>query len=374
MSYSRIANHGAMLFDSRRNEAYARAVRQLVKPDSVVLDLGAGMGLHGLLAAAAGAARVYLVDPQPVVHAAAEAARKAGLSERIVIVQERIEETQLPQDVDLIVSVLTGNLLFSEDLLPSLFVARDRYLKPGGALVPDRAQLCLAPLSAAELHREHVGRWSDPVMDFDYAAARPFVANEILWPRREQFRGTRQLGSGGAVVDLDLATAVDPDCRGDVCGRVHTTGLCHGLLAWIRIRLFDSWVSTGIDAPEMHWSPALLPIDPPLPLTAGDELTMSLLRPAFGDWTWSLTAPAGTRRHSSFLAKSDGFRELARVAPAARPELSRRGERTLRVMTLLHQQLSIQQIVDHLVTNEGAQKADALREVQAIALKFGREK
>jgi hypothetical protein len=374
MTYSRIANHGAMLFDDRRNEAYAHALRQLVKPGSVVLDLGAGLGVHGLVAAAAGASRVYLVDPQPVVHAAVEVARKAGLGDRIVIVQNRIEETQLPQKVDLIVSVLTGNLLYSEDLMPSLFHARDHYLKAGGALVPDRAQLWLAPLSAPALHREHVGRWSEPVMGLDYSAARSFVANEVLWPRRDQFAGAGPMADGCVVADLDLATAADPDCHGEGFTRVLATGLCHGLVAWIRIHLFDTWVSTGIDAPAMHWSPALLPIDPPLPLTAGEELKMSLLRPAFGDWTWSVSGAAGTRRHSTFLAKSDGFRELARVAPDASPNLSPRGERALRVLTLLQQQQSVRQIADHLATNDGMQAAEALREVQAIALKFGRDK
>jgi predicted RNA methylase len=111
----------------------------------VVLDLGAGLGVHGLLAAAAGAKRVYLVEPEPVVQLAKEIARANGLADRIVILEGRIEEVELPEQVDLIISVFTGNLLYSEDLLPSLFHARDRYLKPGGHLVPDFAELLLAP-------------------------------------------------------------------------------------------------------------------------------------------------------------------------------------------------------------------------------------
>lgn len=374
MSYSRIANHGAMLFDRHRNDAYAHAIRHLLKPGAVVLDLGAGLGIHGLLAAAAGASTVYLVEPQPVVRIALEAAAKAGLGDRIVVIQDRIEDIVLPEPVDLIVSVFTGNLLFSEDLLPSLFHARDRFLKKDGALVPDRAQLWLAPLSAPELHREHVGRWSEPVMGLDYSGARRFVANEILWPRREQFRDTCRLGSGAAVVDLDLGTARDADCRGEVRCRVESTGLCHGLLAWIRIRLFDRWISTDTDAPEVHWSPALLPIDPPLALSEGDELKLRLVRPAFGDWTWSITAASGSRRHSSFLGNSDGPRELARIAPGARPNLSPRGERALLVLTQLRQAQSIQQVAEGLAATEGMDMAAALREVQAIAVRYGSSK
>lgn len=55
MSYGQVCDHRSMVFDQRRNAAYARAIAAHVRPDSVVLDLGAGLGLHGLLAARAGA-------------------------------------------------------------------------------------------------------------------------------------------------------------------------------------------------------------------------------------------------------------------------------------------------------------------------------
>ena len=164
---------------------------------------GAGLGVHGLLAAATGATRVYLVEPQPVVHVAKEAAHASGLQGKVFIYQDRIEDTHLPEPVDLIVSVFTGNLLFSEDLLPSLFHARDRYLRPGGKLLPDRAQLWLAPLCAPQLHDKHIGHWSQPVMGLDYSHARNFAANEIMWLRREELRGTQRLAKGAVLTWTD---------------------------------------------------------------------------------------------------------------------------------------------------------------------------
>ena len=371
MTYSRIAHHTAMVFDGNRNELYGNALRQLVHPQSVVLDLGAGLGVHGLLAAAAGASRVYLVDPQPVVHAAAQAARDAGLADRIVILQERIEDVDLPERVDLIVSVFTGNLLFSEDLLPSLFFARDRYLKPGGALLPDRAQLWLAPLSASDLHHKEIGRWSDAVMGLDYSGARGFAANEIMWLRRSEMAGSMQLAPGAAIAELDLVSATSGDCRGSASCKVEKSAMCHGLLGWIRIRLNGQWLSTAPDAPDVHWSPVLLPIDPPMPLEAGEDLAMSLARPAYGDWTWSLSARAGTRRHSSFLAKSDGPRDWARAAPANAPGLSVRGARAHKILERMAQGISNQDIASELIQSDGLHGNEALQEVQAMALRFG---
>jgi SAM-dependent methyltransferase len=370
MSYERVAHHNAMMFDATRNELYARAIRKLVKPDSVVLDLGAGLGVHGLLAARAGAARVYLVEPQPVANVAREAAHANGLSNRIVVLQNRIEDVRLPQPVDVIISVFTGNLLFSEDLLPSLFHARDRYLRPEGHLLPDHAELWLAPLSAPRIHAETISRWSDPVIGLDYSRARRFAANEILWPTREALRDSLQLAQGSVLADVDFHKSVSADCKGDAICPVERSGDCHALLAWIRIRLNDEWLSTHVEN-EVHWRPALLPIDPPLPLVEGEALSLTLVRPAHGDWTWSARATAGSRRHSSFLARSDSPSDLHKIAPASKPGLNSKGDRALRVLQWLQQGWSNDSAADALAAAEAIDREQASRHVQALVSAYG---
>ena len=138
MTYGSINAHREMALDNKRNDVYYRALKKFVEPASVVMDLGAGIGICGLMAAEMGARLVYLVEPENVVHAAALSASEAA-RKRIKIVQDRIERIHLSESVDVIVSVLTGNFLLAEDLLPSLFNARDRFLSPGGKLIPDAA-------------------------------------------------------------------------------------------------------------------------------------------------------------------------------------------------------------------------------------------
>ncbi|MEE4238758.1 MAG: class I SAM-dependent methyltransferase [Anderseniella sp.] len=362
-----------MVFDEYRNELYATAIRKLVTPDSVVLDLGAGLGVHGLLAAAARVKRVYLVEPEPVVQLAKEIARANGLADRIVILEGRIEEVELPEQVDLIISVFTGNLLYSEDLLPSLFHARDRYLKPGGHLVPNFAELLLAPVSAPDLHAKHIGRWSEPHLGLDFSASRRFAANEIIWPGREELKAER-LATGVVVSTVDMTQASHADCRGEARCRIETSGPCHGLLGWTRIRLADQWLSTDPASPEVHWSPAVLPFDPPLSLEAGEDINISLQRPAHGDWTWSIKAASGTRRHSSFLARTDGPRRLSKVAADASPGLGRRGQHALHVLAMMQAGHSIREIAQSLADSDRHAFQDfesALQHVQALAVRYG---
>ena len=58
MSYLSVVGHRSMALDANRNAAYGAALRQAIGPDTVVLDLGAGTGIHGLMAAKLGAKRV----------------------------------------------------------------------------------------------------------------------------------------------------------------------------------------------------------------------------------------------------------------------------------------------------------------------------
>lgn len=373
MTYATLSAQASMAFDDYRNGLYGQAIRGMVTPDSVVLDLGAGIGILGLVAAAAGAKRVYLVEPEPVVNGAMAIARANGIADRIVVLEGRIEDLALPEQVDLIISVFTGNLLFSEDLLPSLFHARDRYLKPGGRLIPDRAELCLAPVSAPALHAKHLGRWSQPHAGIDCSPARRFAANEVLWPGRKELI-FQHLGQGAALTAVDLTDASHANCDGKIRCAIHTAGDCHGLLGWIRIRLGDQWLSTDPDSPEVHWSPVILPFDPPLPLCEGEDISIALKRPAGGDWTWTAEAGSGSRRHSTFLARLDGARRLKKLAPQYRPGLNPQGKHSLQALALMQQGLCNHDIAQALLATQPEafpNQEDALALVTKLALRYG---
>ena len=80
MSYSRVADHLEMVFDDFRNGVYEKAIAASVNSDSIVLDLGSGVGVLGLLALKHGARRVYMVDPSSVVRAAEKLAEDNGFA------------------------------------------------------------------------------------------------------------------------------------------------------------------------------------------------------------------------------------------------------------------------------------------------------
>eukprot|EP01147_Barroeca_monosierra_P007008 gene7008-9597_t len=121
--------------------------------DKVVLDVGAGSGLLSFFAAQAGARKVYAVEGSAMAEAARKLIQNNGLSDIITVIQGKIEEIEIPEPVDAIVSEPLGIMLVNERMLESYVYSR-RWLKPGGKMFPTQSQLFICPFSDASVFLE----------------------------------------------------------------------------------------------------------------------------------------------------------------------------------------------------------------------------
>lgn len=63
----------------------------------------------------------------------------------------QVEEIQLPvEKVDCIISEWMGYFLFYESMLDTVLYARDKWLVPGGIILPDKATLSLVGIEDGE--------------------------------------------------------------------------------------------------------------------------------------------------------------------------------------------------------------------------------
>ena len=136
-----LGGYGDMIADQGRIEAYRQALRLVVKPGSVVLDIGTGIGIMAMMACQFGARRVYAIEPGDVIEVARELAAANGFADRIEFIQGLSTEVTLPERADVIVSDLRGVMPPFQHIIPSLVDARRRFLAPGGVLIPRRDTL-----------------------------------------------------------------------------------------------------------------------------------------------------------------------------------------------------------------------------------------
>ena len=59
--------HYAMINDAPRNHFYQEALRKVITPETVVLEIGAGSGLLSIMAARAGAKKVIAIEGNPEI-------------------------------------------------------------------------------------------------------------------------------------------------------------------------------------------------------------------------------------------------------------------------------------------------------------------
>jgi len=113
-----------------------------------VLDVGSGTGILSIFAAQAGAAKVFAVEASNLAKLSREIIQENHFEDIIDVHNCKIEEFQLPAGVgkvDIIISEWMGFYLLHEGMLDSVLLARDRFLKPGGALFPDKAIIYVCP-------------------------------------------------------------------------------------------------------------------------------------------------------------------------------------------------------------------------------------
>ncbi|KAK0651323.1 S-adenosyl-L-methionine-dependent methyltransferase [Cercophora newfieldiana] len=171
-SYAHNDIHEVMLKDAVRTDAYRDFIyaNKDLFAGKTVLDIGCGTGILSMFCARAGAARVIAVDRSDILDKARENIFHNGLDSIITCVKGCIEDVTLPvAQVDIIVSEWMGYALLYEAMLPSVLYARDRYLAPGGLLVPSHCNMWIAPVSDAEYVADHIAYWRD-VYGFDFQA------------------------------------------------------------------------------------------------------------------------------------------------------------------------------------------------------------
>ncbi|XP_050271027.1 probable protein arginine N-methyltransferase 6 [Quercus robur] len=175
-SYAHVGIHEEMIKDRVRTETYRMAImqHQSAIAGKVVVDVGCGTGILSIFCAQAGAKRVYAVDASEIALQANEVVKANNLSDTVIVLHGRVEDVEIDEEVDVIISEWMGYMLLYESMLGSVITARDRWLKPGGLILPSNATLYMAPVTHSDRYSESIDFWRN-VYGIDMSAMLPLA-------------------------------------------------------------------------------------------------------------------------------------------------------------------------------------------------------
>ena len=323
--------HRQYLADRSRVDAFERALREMVRPGDVVLDLAAGTGILSFLACRAGAARVYAIESTSLVEEGRAVAHANGLGDRVRFVREWSRFATLPEPVDLIVTDQIGQIGFDAGLIEYVADTRRRLLKPGGRIVPQRLELKAAPVTDGDV-RKAIDFWSEPVSGFDYSPIHE-RASCSGYPRhvsQEQL-----LATPAPVLTLDLSTADADPIRGQVEFVLDRAGAVDGVCMWFSATLSPTVVMSNdpCSSTRINRRQVVLPIAPAIQAAQGDRVVFSFAaRPVevVVDWRIAVYSGAdgrllGSDHRSTFGGMLLSREDLELTAPQRVPVLTPAG-------------------------------------------------
>lgn len=124
------------------------------------------------------------------------------------MVKGKVENIDLPEKVDVIVSEWMGYFLLYECMLDSVLHARDRFLKPNGLMVPSQTSIMLSLFAGDQIETDRIRFWDD-VYGFKMDAMRDELRDEAMI---DVVPGTELVSKAPAVLrDIVTQTVTVPE-------------------------------------------------------------------------------------------------------------------------------------------------------------------
>lgn len=275
--------HRQLLDDPVRTGLYRDALRALVTPSDVVLDLGCGTGILSLFAADTGARRVFAVDQGHIADSAAQLVRQLRYAGRVEVIHGRSTEIELPEHATVMITEILGATGFDEGIVHCTIDARQRLLAEGARIIPSHVVLWLVPADLPELYAGHVDSWSLPKYGYDFSSLRSFASNGWF---TANIPGGAFLAAPAQAIGVDLSTVSSEHLEGTAMFSAARSGTVHGFVGW-----FDALLAPGLTLCTREpfatvWEQAFFPLERPVEVAAGTTIRVEMQTRDGGPWRW----------------------------------------------------------------------------------------
>lgn len=248
--------------------------------DKVVLDIGSGPGVFSILAARAGAKKVYAWEPSIQAQYSEENIKANNFSDVIQVLSGPIDSLEI-EPVDVLFTTNIGHGIYLNSLLQEFAYAKEHYLKEGGTILPSELRVSIGTFSPSVLF-SNISYWKD-VYGFDYT---PIEEDQKKLPFLGSMASSRvktdsyqiyeaPFGSGEHKGIFDREFELHVQSVGQICG----------FLLWFAMGFTlpsrSIVISTAPEDFDTHWSQVCVPFGEWLDMKIGDTIKGRIsMRPA----------------------------------------------------------------------------------------------
>jgi predicted RNA methylase len=368
--FERVFQHRTILADKVRLEAYQKGIHEVVKEGDVVADIGTGSGILTFFALQAGARKVYAIEQNKIIKEAEELAKINGLEKKIVFVRGRSDRVELPEKVDVITSELIGHFGLEENLLHFKINARERFLKPGGRLVPAWLELHLVPVEAEKIWKENIELWDSDYYGVDFSPVRNCAVSQRYVTNCTNKAIRLAAPSVTSHINFYEIEKIPFVFQGKFI--ISKKGKFHGLVGYFEAGLSPGVVlSASFENALTHWKQNFFPVEDVVMVDDGDEVhykikAISQTNEVYWQWDTSVYRKgkkiAGFSQSNLQISKE----ELVLGRTSFRPSLSQGGKVRRRVLELCDGTRSIKEISQLIYDDYPAKYKDLKQAIQEV--------
>eukprot|EP00455_Lapot_gusevi_P045056 TRINITY_DN5725_c0_g1_i1.p1 TRINITY_DN5725_c0_g1~~TRINITY_DN5725_c0_g1_i1.p1 ORF type:complete len:355 (-),score=137.54 TRINITY_DN5725_c0_g1_i1:236-1300(-) len=276
-SYSHFGIHEEMLKDKVRTKTYMNSIlhnRHLFR-DKVVLDVGCGTGILSMFAAKAGARKVFGVEFAGIARSAKKIVEDNGYANVIEIIHGKLEEVELPEKVDIIISEWMGYFLLYESMLDTVLIARDKFLKPGGMMFPDKATLYACAIEDGDYRTDKIDFWNN-VYGFNMSHIREQAMTE---PLVDCVDSKAVISNAVPILSVDICTVTKEqlDFQSDFTLKFLRNDYCHAIVCYFDVEFSKCHTRTGFSTGPRdeytHWKQTVFYLDQELVVNKNETIS-----------------------------------------------------------------------------------------------------
>jgi protein arginine N-methyltransferase 1 len=304
-----LIDYGQMITFGPRMGVFAEAMKRVITPGCLVLEIGTGPGIMAIMACHMGAGHVIAIEPDVSIELGRKMAQANGVVDRITFVRDLSTDWHPEALADVVVSDIRGVMPLFEHHIPCIVDTRARLIKPGAIQIPGKDRIYAALVETPATYEKYTGPWLNRPYGVDMALVRPFTIN--AWGRTHL--GPESVLSDRALfTTLDYHTITNPNARAEMCLSMTRPGTVHGVLMWSETELVPGiGHSNAPGEPEQVYGQAFFPLEQPVMLAEGARAQVTMAANLIdGDyvWSWSFAATdaegrAHTFRQSSFKSR-----------------------------------------------------------------------